>query len=163
MTARRLTNALLGLVLFSLFAAPPASAIVSRLTVESRQDVFGGRPFGTAGAYEKLTGVVEFALDPANRANAAIVDLTGAPRDASGRVTASANFVVLRPKAMTRDRSVALLEVSNRGGKAVLPYFARAAWSTSLTTEEELGDALLLRLGLKHVWGDWRFDVALLC
>src|SRR5262245_48019274 len=133
MTARRLTNALLGLMLLSLFAAPPASAIVSRLTVESRQDVLGGRPFGTAGAYERLVGVVEFALDPANAANAAIVDLAGAPRDSSGRVTASANFVVLRPKTMPRDHSVALLEVSNRGGKAMLPYFARAAWTTNLT------------------------------
>jgi len=159
MTARRLANALLGLVLFSLFAAPPASAIVSRLTVESRQDVLGGRPFGTAGAYEKLVGVVEFALDPANSANAAIVDLTGAPRDANGRVTASANFVVLRPKSVARDRSVALLEVSNRGGKAMLPYFARAAWSTNLTTEAELGDALPLRLGLTLIWVGWQFDV----
>src|SRR5262245_65771267 len=120
MTARRLTTALLGLVLFSLFAAPPASAIVSRLTVESRQDVLGGRPFGTAGAYEKLAGVAEFALDPANVANAAIVDLAGAARDASGRIKASANFVVLRPKAMARDRSIALLDVSHRGGKTLL-------------------------------------------
>jgi Alpha/beta hydrolase domain len=159
MTARRVTNALLGLVLLSLFAAPPASAIVSRLAVESRQDVLGGRPFGTAGAYEKLVGVVEFALDPANAANAAIVDLAGAPRDANGRVTASANFVVLRPKAVARDRSVGLLEVSNRGGKAMLPYFARAAWSTNLTTEAELGDALPLRLGLTLIWVGWQFDV----
>src|SRR4029450_4932339 len=144
-----------------LVVAPPASASVSRLTVESRQDVLGGRPFGTAGAYERLVGVVEFALDPANPANAAIVDLAGAPRDASGRVTASANFMVLRPKAMPRDRSVALLEVSNRGGKAMLPYFARAAWSTNLTTEAELGDALPLRLGLTLIWVGWQFDVPL--
>src|SRR4030095_3118037 len=121
----------------------------------------GGRPCGTAGAYKKLVGVVEFALDPANAANAAIVDLSGAPRDASGRVTASANFVVLRPKSMPRDRAVALLEVSNRGGKAMLPYFARAAWSTNLTTEAELGDALPLRLGLTLIWVGWQFDVPL--
>jgi hypothetical protein len=159
MTARRLTNALLGLVLVSLFAASPASAIVSRLTVASRQDVLGGRPFGTVGAYERLAGVVEFSLDPAKTANAAIVDLAGAPRDSGGRVTASANFVVLRPKAMPRDRSVALLEVSNRGGKAMLPYFAHAAWSTNLMTEAELGDALPLRLGLTLIWVGWQFDV----
>ena len=159
MTARRLVAALLGSFLLPLVVAPPASAIVSRLTVESRQDVLGGRSFGTAGAYEKLVGVVEFALDPANTANAAIVDLAGAPRDASGRVTASANFVVLRPKSMPRDRAVALLEVSNRGGKAMLPYFARAAWSTNLTTEAELGDALPLRLGLTLIWVGWQFDV----
>jgi hypothetical protein len=159
MTARRLTTALLGLALLSFLGAPPASAIVSRLTIESRQDVLGGRPFGTTGAYEKLVGVVEFALDPANPANAAIVDLAMAPRDASGRVTATANFVVLRPKVMPRERAAALLEVSNRGGKAMLPYFARAAWSTSLTTEAELGDALPLRLGLTLIWVGWQFDV----
>src|SRR3989449_10769763 len=114
MTARRLVAALLGSFLLPLVVAPPASAVVSRLTVQSRQDVLGGRPFGTAGSYEKLVGVVEFALDPANGVNARIVDLPHAPRDASGRVTASANFMVLRLKAMPRERAVALLEGSNR-------------------------------------------------
>jgi hypothetical protein len=160
MTARRLLAALLGSALLSLVIVPSASAIVSRLTVESRGDVLGGRPFGTAGGYEKLAGVVEFALDPANAANAAIVDLANAPRDASGRVIASANFMVLRPKAMPRERAVALLEVSNRGGKAALPYFARAAaWSANPATEAELGDALPLRLGLTLIWVGWQFDV----
>src|SRR5262245_24788508 len=159
MTARRSTNALLGLVLLSFFAAPPASAIVSRLTVQSRQDVLGGRPFGTAGGYEKLVGVVEFALDPANAANARIVDLAGAPRDASGCVIATANFMVLRPKAMNRDRAVALLEVSNRGGKAALPYFAGAVWSANPSADTDLGDALPLRLGLTLIWVGWQFDV----
>ena len=132
---------------------------MSRVTVHSRQDVLGGRPFGTAGGYEKLVGVVEFALDPANAANAAIVDLAHAQKDASGRVIASANFMVLRPKAMPRERAVALLEVSNRGGKAVLPYFARAAWSADAATEAEFGDALPLRLGLTLIWVGWQFDV----
>src|SRR5947209_6399807 len=91
--------------------AAPAAAIVSRVTVQSREDVLGGRPFGAVGGYEKLVGVVEFALDPANAANAAIVDLAHAQKDASGRVIASANFMVLRPKTMPRERAVALLEV----------------------------------------------------
>ena len=161
MTARRLAPALLGLALLSSVVARPAAAVVSRVTVESREDVLGGRSFGTAGGYEKLAGVVEFALDTANTANAAIVDLTRAPKDASGRVTASANFMVLRPKAMPRDRAVALLEVSNRGGKAVLPYFARAAWRANPTTADDFGDALPLRLGLTLIWVGWQFDVPL--
>ena len=81
MTARGLTTVLLGVALLSATAVPPAAATVSRVTVQSRQDVLGGRPFGTVGGYEKLVGVVEFALDPANAANAAIVDLARAPRD----------------------------------------------------------------------------------
>src|SRR5438309_9869597 len=95
----------------------PASGAVRRLGIESRDDVFGARPFGNAGPYEKLTGIVEFALDPAHAANTAIVDLRRAPRDASGRVTASANFMVLRPKTIRREQAVPLPEVSNLGGK----------------------------------------------
>jgi hypothetical protein len=159
MTARGLTTVLLGVALLSAAAAPPAAATVSRVTVQSRQDVLGGRPFGTAGGYEKLVGVVEFALDPVNAANAAIVDLARAPRDASGRVVASANFMVLRPKTMLRERAVALLEVSNRGGKAALPYFARAAWSVDPAADADFGDALPLRLGLTLIWVGWQFDV----
>ena len=158
MTAR-FAFVLFGLALMSSTIAPPAAATVSRVTIQSRQDVLGGRPFGTAGSYEKLAGVVEFTLDPANAANAPIVDLARAPRDARGRVVASASFMVLRPKAMPRERAVALLEVPNRGGKAVLPYFARAAWSADPAGEAEFGDALPLRLGLTLIWVGWQFDV----
>jgi hypothetical protein len=159
MTGYCRATVLLGLAFLASMVAPPASATVSRVTVESRQDVLGGRHFGPAGRYEKLVGVVEFALDPAHTANAPIVDLARAPRDASGRVTASANFMVLRPKTMPRERAVALLEVANRGGKAVLPYFARAAWSADPTTEAEFGDALPFRLGVTLIWVGWQFDV----
>jgi len=159
MTGRCLRTALVGLALLSATYAAPAAASVSRIVVQSREDVLGGRPFGAAGSYEKLVGVVELALDPANAANAAIVDLARAPKDASGRVTASANFMVLRPKSMPRERAVALLEVSNRGGKAALPYFARAVWSADPTSGAELGDALPLRLGLTLIWVGWQFDV----
>ena len=65
---------------------------------------------------------------------------------------ATANFMVLRPKTVTRERGIALLEVSNRGGKAALPYFARAAWSRDPIAEADFGDALPLRLGLTLIW-----------
>src|SRR5215470_7448744 len=157
MTAHRSAAALLALLSF--IVVQPAGATVSRLTVESRQDVLGGRAFGAAGSYEKLTGTMELTLDPANPANAAIVDLSRAKKDATGRILASANFMVLRPKAMPRERAVALLEVSNRGGKAALPYFAHATWSNDPATDAELGDALPLRLGLTLIWVGWQFDV----
>ena len=150
---------LLGLASLISMIAAPASATVSRLTVQSRQDVLDGRPFGAVGGYEKLVGTVEFALDPTSPANARIVDLQRAPRDPGGRVRATANFMVLRPKAMPRERAVALLEVSNRGGKAVLPYFARAEWSGDPAAEAEFGDALPLRLGLTLIWVGWQVDV----
>ncbi|MBW8861273.1 MAG: hypothetical protein JF601_02735, partial [Acidobacteria bacterium] len=43
-----------------------ADAGVVRLRVERREPVLNGRTFGAAGAYEKLVGKVEFAVDPNN-------------------------------------------------------------------------------------------------
>src|SRR5262249_35645537 len=94
--------------------AATAGAEVRRVVVDAREDVLGG-------AYEKLKGTVELELDPTHPANTVIVDLDRAPRNARGRVDASADFMVLRPRRPPARGSVALLEVSNRGGKAVLP------------------------------------------
>jgi Alpha/beta hydrolase domain len=134
-----------------LIAAPPACAEVRRVVVDTREDVLGGE-------YEKLKGTVELELDPTHPANAAIVDLDRAPRNARGRVDASADFMVLRPRRPPPRGSVALLEVSNRGGKAVLPYFNRAMWSLDPSTSE-FGDRLLMRLNLTVIWVGWQFDV----
>jgi hypothetical protein len=134
-----------------LITAPPACAEVRRVVVDTREDVLGGE-------YEKLKGTVELELDPTHPANAAIVDLERAPRNARGRVDASADFMVLRPRRPPPRGSVALLEVSNRGGKAVLPYFNRAMWSLDPSTSE-FGDRLLMRLNLTVIWVGWQFDV----
>jgi alpha/beta hydrolase family protein len=129
-----------------------AQAEVRRIVVTARQDVLGGE-------YEKLAGTVELELDPAHPANARIVDLGLAARNARGRVEASADFMVLRPRRSPARGSTALLEVSNRGGKALLPYFTRAAWSLDPATADDFGDRLLTRLNLTLIWIGWQFDV----
>ena len=130
-----------GIVSVFVAGAPPASAEVRRLVVTARQDVLSGE-------YEKLSGTAELELDPAHPANASIVDLDRAPRNARGRVEASADVMVLRPRRPSGRGSPALLEVSNRGGKAVLPYFNRAAWSRDPVRDADFGDRLLMRLNL---------------
>ena len=127
-------------------------AEVRRVVIASRHDVLGGE-------YEKLAGTVELELDPSHAANARIVDLGLAPRNARGRVEASADFMVLRPRRLPARGSTALLEVSNRGGKALLPYFSRGAWSLDPSRSEDFGDRLLTRLGLTLIWVGWQFDV----
>src|SRR6185369_34144 len=71
----------------------------------------------------------------------------------------SADFMVLRPKDTLKGRGIALLEVSNRGGKASLSYFNRARASNSPSTAEEFGDGFLMRQGLTVIWVGWQFDV----
>ena len=142
----------LAVVVVILAAAGTANAEVRRLVVSTREEVLGGD-------YEKLGGTGELELDPAHPANAAIVDLDRAPRNARGRVEASADFMVLRPRRPPARGSTALLEVSNRGGKALLPYFNRATWSLDPSTAEDFGDRLLMRLHLTLIWVGWQFDV----
>ena len=147
-------------ILVSLVWVGSAAAEVVRVEVESRQDVLGGQPFGAAGPYEMITGKVYFAFDPDSPFNARIVDIDKAPRNADGRVEAWANFVVLRPKNQ-QPGSVALLEVSNRGGKASLAYFNGGSRSILPTDAEHFGDGLLMRLGLTVIWVGWQHDVPL--
>lgn len=148
------------LMVAGLATAPqPAGARVVRVVIESREDVLGGRAFGHAGPYEKITGRVYFAFDPANAANARIVDLDLAPRNADGEVEAWANFMVLRPKRAARGDDVAFLEVSNRGGKAALGYFDAGRFALDPTTAEDFGDGLLMRLGLTVIWVGWQPDI----
>jgi hypothetical protein len=145
---------------FGLLAPSVGRAEVTRVVVERREDVLGGRAWGRVGAYEKLVGRIYFAFDPDNPANAAIVDLALAPRNADGDVEAWAEFLVLRPKNRDRARGVAWLEVSNRGGKATLRYFNGALRSAlDPTTAEDFGDGLLFREGLTLIWVGWQWDV----
>ncbi|MFO1350815.1 MAG: alpha/beta hydrolase domain-containing protein [Gammaproteobacteria bacterium] len=134
-------------------------AEVTRLEIAERTDVLQGQPFGGAGPYEKLKGTIHFTVDPANPANTVIVDLDKAPRNAAGKVEASANFIVLKPKNPPADGGTALLEVSNRGGMAALPYFNRGAWVQDPVKPEDFGDGLLQRLGLTLIWVGWQQDV----
>jgi len=154
MTPGRRHPARLASVVVSLIVAlgGTASGEVSRFVVTTRQDVLGGD-------YEKLAGTVELELDPTDPANAAIVDLDRAPRNARGRVETAADFMVLRPRRPSSRGSTALLEVSNRGGKALLPYFNRAPWTLDPTTDRDFGDRFLMRQGLTVIWVGWQFDV----
>ena len=139
-------------------AADPVAAEVERVEITDRRAVPGG-PFGDAGEYELLRGTIHFAFDPAEPANAAIVDLARAPRREDGLVTAHGDLVVLKPVDPARGAGTALLEVSNRGGMASLNYFNGARYSRDPREPADFGDGLLMRQGLTVIWVGWQFDV----
>lgn len=110
--------------------------------------------------YERVIGQVVIGLDPDDRDNWQIVDLTLAPKNRDGLVTAIADFAILRPVDKDQDASIALVEIPNRGGKAMLRYFNGATnGSASLTQPDEFGDGYLMELGLTLVWIGWQADV----
>src|SRR6476660_3163260 len=129
-----------------------AQARVVRVEITSRGDIQEGKPFGNAGAYEKIIGRVYFAVDPANLHNKQIVDLDKAPRNAHGEVEFSADLYLLKPKEMAKGNQAVLFEVSNRGGRGIL--------SLVNGREGEYGDGFLMRQGYTIAWVGWEFDLS---
>jgi Alpha/beta hydrolase domain len=134
-------------------------AEVTRIEVDSRTPVLNGKPFGNAGAYEKIVGKVFFSVDPTNPRNKAVVDLDKAPRDSAGRVTFSADLYVLAPRDLAHSNGVALFDVLNRGRKNLLRDFNRAPQIPDPSSEADFGDGLLMRQGYTLVWVGWQFDI----
>jgi hypothetical protein len=143
---------LVRMLLLVAFFISTLQARVVRVEIASRADIQEGKPFGAAGAYEKITGRVFFAMDPANLHNRQIVDLDKAPRNAQGEVEFSSDLYVLKPKDLAKGNHSVLFEVSNRGGRGIL--------SIVNGREGEFGDGFLMRQGYTIAWVGWEFDIA---
>ena len=72
-------------------------AEIVRFDITESVPAFAGRSFGEVGPYERITAKATIALDPNDDRNAVITDLAQAPRDADGKVEATADVVILRP------------------------------------------------------------------
>ena len=120
MTAAR-TRLISGIVVCALLVPALGRAVVTKVTIASRAPVgHADRGGDGLGAYEKLTGTIEFSLDPSDRHNARIVDLSHASRGSDGRVHFSADLYVLQPADPSRGNGTLLFEIANRGRKGVL-------------------------------------------
>src|SRR3989442_15394425 len=134
----------------------PTMAVV-KFDVTRREPVLDGAPFGKAGAYEKMVGVLHFATNPSLRANEPIADLGLAPRNAQGLVESSADFYLLRPTGGGNRRL--FLDVPNRGRKVALGMFNSTPRSNDPTTREDFGNGFLMRHGYAVAWVGWQPDV----
>ena len=148
----RLRACVIWFLLMSAILVSLAQARVVRVEITSRTEIQEGKPFGNAGAYEKIIGRVYFAVDPANLHNRQIVDLNKAPRNAQGEVEFSADLYLLKPKDMAKRNQAVLFEVSNRGGRGIL--------SLVNGREGEFGDGFLMRQGYTIAWVGWEFDLS---
>jgi len=110
---RRICTA--GLVVASLFLVQASHARVVKFAVEQRSAYVGGAAWGSAGPYEILRGTAYMEADPQDRRDAVIVDIGNAPRQASGRVAYSTQFMILKPVDMGRSNHKIFYAVNNRG------------------------------------------------
>src|ERR1700716_3866352 len=125
----------------------------------SRFEVTRRAPF--AFDYERVDGKLHFAVDPANPANARIVDLDKAPRDAEGNVRFWADFVLLQPADPARGNRRLLYYVVNRGLRVGVPFNRYASRLPTLPPSDDIdvGDGFLMKRGWTVAMCGWQWDV----
>ena len=128
-------------------------------SILERGPLAGGIAFGAVGAYERIRGRLHYAVDPDDPANARIVDLKRAPRDARGLVTFAGDFLLIRPQDLARGNHRLLYEVDNRGNLGMLAFFDDAPWSNDPKGAADLGNGFLFRQGYSLLWSAWNWDV----
>ena len=118
-----------------------------------------GWPSVTAGAYERLTGRVHFAVDPGAPAYAAVVDLDKAPRNADGLVEFASDLCILKPVDPARGNRRAFFGYGNRGNKREVQFFNDAPPSNAPISAADAGNGYLMRRGYTVAWAAWEGDL----
>lgn len=133
-------------------------AVVS-FDIRSRRPYFDGQEWGDAGVYERIDGVLTFAVDPQHPANTAINDLDRAARDAEGLVRFESDFCILKPVDTTRGSGRLLVDIPNRGRKVALRHFNRAPQDVPPQERINAGDGFLFKRGWTVAVIGWQWDV----
>ena len=132
---------------------------VIEVEVTRREPYAAGRQFGDCGAYERIDGVLTFAVDPDNRANRPIVDLDLAPRDAAGRARFQSEFRLLAPQTPADGNRRLIVDVVNRGRSVAVSSFNGAPMPVGGSADIPVGDGFLFRHGYSIVSIGWQWDV----
>ena len=133
--------------------------MITRLVIQRREPFADGHEFPITGAYEKLVGKVYGEVDPKNRLNRIIVNLSKAPRNRRGRVEYSSDFCILKPLDMARANGKIFFDAPNRGGKRILSFLNDAPEANDPVTLEHAGNGFLMRQGYTIVWCGWQGDL----
>ena len=118
-----------------------------------------GRAFGRVGPYERIDGVLTFAVDPGHSANRDIVDLALAPRDDGGRVRFAADFTLVKPVDEALGNRRLMVDVVNRGRRRAISTFNLAVPSADGSDEIPEGDGFLFERGFTVASIGWQWDV----
>ena len=129
------------------------------LSILERAAFGDGHTFEGTGGYERIAGRVHFAVDPAGKAQAAIVDVDKAARDASGLVRFAGDFLLLKPLDMMKGNRRLFFDWANRGNKRCLQFFNDAPGSNDPRSLSHAGNGYLMRRGYTIAWLAWQGDL----
>jgi hypothetical protein len=129
------------------------------LQIERRQAFADSAHFGAAGAYERLDGLVHYAVSPDDPAQAGVIDLSGAARNVDGLVEFSADLCILKPVDSGLGNRRVFFGYGNRGNMRELQFFNDAVASNKPSSAKHAGNGFLLRRGYTMVWAGWEGDL----
>lgn len=149
------------ILIAALLACACAGAAQARITELGQQKVetfAEGAQFGSAGAYERVSGVAKGELDPADARNQGIVNLQRAARNARGRVEYEVDWFMLRPADAAKANGKIIYDVTNRGNKFFHHWVMDGAAGNDPKTLQDVGNGMFLRLGYTVIWSGWDPD-----
>jgi hypothetical protein len=145
------------LLSFLLAASATAEARVVKLVVEKTRPFAAGKSFGTAGAFERLDGIVHFEVDPRDPRHVALVNLDKAPRNARGLVEFSTPFFIIKPVDMKRGNRKLFYGINNRGNNIEFTHFTFPVLPQGASPETT--DGLIFSMGYSYVDAGWAGDI----
>ncbi|MGZ8477032.1 MAG: alpha/beta hydrolase domain-containing protein [Candidatus Binatia bacterium] len=128
-----------------------------RLEFESKTSFAGGKSFGAVGPYERLLGMVHFAIDADEKELPFVCDLEFAPRNADGLVEFKAVIDLVKPVDMSKSNGKLLFDFSNRGGRGAFTRLNDGGGD--YTKENCAGNGFLNRQGYAVVTVGWQGDL----
>jgi hypothetical protein len=125
-------------------------ARLTQLVIKQTVPLAGGVSWGNTGPYERLTGTAYFEVDPRDPLNAVIVDLDKAPRNSSGLVEFSTDFMIVKPVDMSKSNHKIFYRVNNRGNNSVL---------TATSVAQLAANDIYLKMGYTILDAGWEGDI----
>ncbi len=119
---------------------------VTGVEIHARGPLSGGQPFGEAGPFEYVTGVLHFTADPKHASNALICDLDLAPTNPEGLVEYKSEFHLLKP-ANPQPGGRILVDSLNRGNMTTFSMFNSALRRSDGNPDVAPGNGFLMRMG----------------
>jgi hypothetical protein len=145
----------------TLAATFTANAEVIRFDITEKALAFEGRVFPNVGTYTVIKAKAVIALDPNDKRNAVIADLSYAPKNAKGLVEASADVVLLQPTDPQAGNKTLLVDIPNRGRKLAPQLFddVPQPGANHAVKAQDAGIAYLHRQGYTMAWIGWQGDI----
>ena len=128
-----------------------------RIEFENKSSFGGGASFGTIGPYERLLGMVSFAIDPDEKNLPFVCDLEFAPHNPDGLVEFKAVLDIVKPVDPSRGNRKMLFDFSNRGGRGAFTRLNDGGGDYSKASAA--GNGFLNKQGYTVVNAGWQGDL----